>query len=109
LVQTLKRPGLAQLRQRIGMVANLKPLDAAEVAEYIDHRLRMAGSNGKPVFTGEALKAIAERGEGTPRCINNLCFNALLLGYSMRQEIIDMDTVEKAAKKLDLEPLALSF
>jgi general secretion pathway protein A len=109
LVHTLLRPNLSQLRQRIGMVANLKPLDATEVTEYVEHRLRTAGLSGKPVFTLDALKLIAERSEGTPRCINNLCFNALLLGYSMGQEIIDIEIVERVAKKLDLESLALSF
>ena len=108
LVHTLLRPGLSQLRQRIGMVANLKPLDAAEVAEYVEHRLRTAGASGKTVFTRDALMLIAEQCEGTPRSINNLCFNALLLGHSMSQAIIDIEIVERAAVKLDLELLALS-
>ena len=108
LVNTLLRPGLSQLRQRIGMVANLKPLDAAEVAEYIEHRLRTAGSCEKPLFTRDAMHAIAKRSQGTPRCINNLCFNAMLSGYSAKQEIIDIQMVENVARKLDLESLVLS-
>ena len=108
LVNTLLRPGLSQLRQRIGMVANLKPLDAAEVAEYIEHRLRTAGSCEKPVFTRDAMNAIAKRSQGTPRCINNLCFNAMLSGYSTKQEVIDIQIVENVAQKLDLESLVLS-
>jgi type II secretory pathway predicted ATPase ExeA len=109
LVNTLLRPGLSQLRQRIGIVANLKPLDAAEIAEYIEHRLRTAGSREKPVFTRDAMNAIAKRSQGTPRCINNLCFNAMLSAYSTRQEIIDIQVVENVAQKLDLESLVLSF
>jgi type II secretory pathway predicted ATPase ExeA len=108
LVQTLMRPGLSQLRQRIGMVANLKPLDAAEVAEYVEHRLRTAGFRGKSVFNRDALNLIAEQSGGAPRSINNLCFNALLLGYSMRQEIIDAGIVERASKKMDLAQFAVS-
>ena len=107
LVQTLKRPGLSQLRQRIGMVASLKPLDAEEVAEYVEHRLRTAGFKGKAVFTRDALKAIAERSEGAPRSINNLCFSALLLGYSMRQQLIDIEILEMVAQKMDLDQFAL--
>jgi general secretion pathway protein A len=108
LVHTLMRPSLAQLRQRIAMVANLEPLGTTEVAEYVEHRLGTAGSSGKPVFTHDALKLIAERTEGIPRSINNLCFNALLLGYSMRQEIIDFEIVERVARELALELLAWS-
>jgi general secretion pathway protein A len=108
LVNTLLRPGLSQLRQRIGMVANLKPLDAGEVAEYIEHRLRTAGMCEKPVFTRDAMNAIARQSQGTPRCINNLCFNAMLSGYSAKQEIIDVQMVENVAQKLNLESLILS-
>jgi general secretion pathway protein A len=106
LVQTLRRPGLSQLRQRIGIVATLKSLDVAEVAEYVEHRLRTAGSSRKSVFSRDALNLIAKQSEGAPRSINNLCFNALLLGYSMRQEIIGIELVEKVAKKMNLEELA---
>jgi type II secretory pathway predicted ATPase ExeA len=105
LVDTLMRPGLVQLRQRIAVLAKLEPLDAAETAEYIEHRLRAAGSEGAPIFTPEAMALIAERSEGIPRCINNICFNAMLAGYLHRQTIIDSVIVGRVASKLDLELL----
>jgi len=106
LVDTLMRPGLVQLRQRIAVVANLEPLDAAETAEYIEHRLRAAGSEDTQIFTRDAMALIAERSEGIPRCINNICFNAMLAGYLQRQTIIDSEVVKRVASKLDLELLA---
>jgi general secretion pathway protein A len=105
LVDTLMRPGLVQLRQRIAVLANLEPLDAAETAEYIEHRLHAAGSHGAPIFTPEAMALIAERSEGIPRCINNICFNAMLAGYLHRQTVIDSVIVGRVASKLDLELL----
>src|SRR5258708_22164979 len=81
LVDTLMRPGLLQLRQRIAAVANLEPLDASETAEYIEHRLPAAGSNNIPSFNRDALIMIAKRSQGIPRSINNTCFNAMLAGY----------------------------
>jgi general secretion pathway protein A len=105
LVDTLMRPGLVQLRQRIAVLANLEPLDSAETAEYIEHRLRAAGSEGMPIFTPEAMDLIAERSEGIPRCINNICFNAMLAGYLHRQTVIDSVIVGRVASKLDLELL----
>ena len=106
LVETLMRPNLAQLRQRIAVLANLEPLDVTETAEYIEHRLRAAGSGDTPIFTRDAMALIAERSEGIPRNINNLCFNAMLAGYLQRQEIIDAEIVRRVASKLDLELLA---
>jgi general secretion pathway protein A len=105
LIDTLMRPGLVQLRQRIAVVANLEPLDAVETAEYIEHRLRAAGSGEPPIFTREAVELIAERSEGTPRSINNICFNAMLAGYLHRQLVIDSGIINRVASKLDLERL----
>jgi type II secretory pathway predicted ATPase ExeA len=105
LIDTLMRPGLVQLRQRIAVVANLEPLDAVETAEYIEHRLRAAGSAELPIFTREAMELIAERSEGIPRSINNICFNAMLAGYLHRQLIIDSGIINRVASKLDLELL----
>ena len=99
------RPGLVQLRQRIAVVANLEPLDASETAEYIEHRLRAGGSNDMPIFTRDAMALIAERSQGIPRTINNICFNAMLAGYIHRQLMIDAEIVKRVASKLDLELL----
>jgi general secretion pathway protein A len=103
LIETLMRPGLVQLRQRIAVVANLEPLDAVETAEYIEHRLRAAGAGDLRIFTPDAMELIAERSEGIPRSINNICFNAMLAGYLHRQLIIDSGMVNRVASKLDLE------
>jgi hypothetical protein len=105
IVETLMRPGLVQLRQRIAVLANLEPLDAVETVEYIEHRLRAAGCEETPIFTPDAMALIAERSEGIPRSINNICFNAMLAGYLHRQVIIDSEIVRRVASKLDLELL----
>jgi general secretion pathway protein A len=105
LIETLMRPGLVQLRQRIAVVANLEPLDAVETAEYIEHRLCAAGSGDMEIFTRDAMELIAKRSEGIPRSINNICFNAMLAGYLHRQLIIDSGIVNRVASKLDLERL----
>jgi type II secretory pathway predicted ATPase ExeA len=106
LVDTLLRPGLVQLRQRIAVLSSLKPLTAAETAAYVDHRLRAAGWNGQNLFTPDALNAVAELSGGVPRTINNLCFNALLKAFTRRQEIIDEGIVKEVAGKLHLEDFA---
>jgi len=105
LIETLLRPDLSQLRQRIAILTNLEPLCPSETAEYIEHRLRAAGSSGRAIFTPEALALIAERSHGIPRSINNLCFNALQMGYSKQSDTVDAGMVLSVADKLDLESL----
>jgi general secretion pathway protein A len=105
LIETLLRPDLSQLRQRIAILTNLEPLAASETAQYIEHRLRAAGSSGRAIFTPEALALIAERSHGIPRSINNLCFNALQTAHSKECDTIDADIVKSVSEKLDLESL----
>ena len=105
LAHTLLLPDLLQLRQRIAVLANLESLSAVETAQYIDHRLRTAGSSGKPIFTPNALKLIGERSKGIPRMISNLCCSALELGYSEKRNPINSEIVQKVAAKSDLESL----
>jgi general secretion pathway protein A len=105
LAETLKRPNLAQLRQRIAVLANLKPLSVAETAQYIEHRLRKAGLGGRLIFTPDAMTLIGERSKGIPRIINNFCFNALLLGYAEGSNPIDYEIAQKTVTKSDWESL----
>jgi general secretion pathway protein A len=103
LGDTLLHPGLSQLRQRIAILASLEALNGLETPRYVAHRLRTAGASGEPIFTAEALALIAERSQGTPRTINNLCFNALQLGYAEKVKRIGASIVQRAAAKVDLE------
>jgi len=105
MVDTLLRPNLVQLRQRISVLSSLKALSAPETFAYVEHRLRAAGWNGQSIFTPQALKAIAELSGGVPRTINNLCFNALLKAFTRRQEIIDAEIIKEVSGKLHLEGL----
>ncbi len=105
LIETLLRPNLSQLRQRIAILTNLEPLCASETSQYIEHRLRAAGSPNGAIFTPDAVALIAERSHGIPRSINNLCFNALQMGFSEGCDTIDARVVQAAAEKLNLEAL----
>jgi len=78
----LAQPGLRQLRQRIALVAELKPLTFEEMVGYIDHRLKVAGYPGPALFTPPALRRIFRASQGLPRIINVICDKALILGYA---------------------------
>src|SRR5438034_3119906 len=63
---------MKHLDQRITLRYHLNTLDYTHTANYIAHRLKMAGQT-KQLFTEEAVKLIFDFTRGTPREINNLC------------------------------------
>lgn len=102
LADKLATRQLAQLRQRISMLSGLSPLSEVECANYIQHRLRIAGYSGAPLFTPDAMQAIAQFTEGIPRSINNFCFNALSLGCALRERVISAAIVAEVISDLDI-------
>jgi general secretion pathway protein A len=107
LAQKLSSPGLAQLRQRISIVQGLAPLPAWEVKNYVEHRLRIAGYKGNPIFTSDAYESIVAATEGIPRNVNNFCFNALSLACALRKRTVDAEVVNEVVSDLDLQKLTL--
>ena len=104
LAEKIGSPELVQLRQRVSIVAHLKPFSAEETALYIEHRVRTAGySLDAPLFARDALAVIVEYSEGIPRNINNLCFNSLSLACALRRKPIDADTVREVVADLNLD------
>ena len=98
----LANQGMAQLRQRILLLNRLAPLSPDETKNYIEHRLRVAGYVGGPLFTSEALAIIADFAEGIPRNINNFCFNALSLACALQQKNIDAAIAQEVLADLDI-------
>ncbi len=103
LAAILARPSLSQLRQRLTTLVGLDPFGAEETTHYIEHRLRVAGHTGAPLFSPDAVARIAEQSKGIPRTINNLCFNALMLSYSQGKKIIDSRITDEVTARLDLD------
>lgn len=84
----LKKPELHQFAQRVGVDFFIPPLTDAEVAQYIEHRLRVAGRE-EPLFTPQAVQLIARASHGVPRSINILC--DLVLVYGFASDVATMD------------------
>ncbi len=104
LTDKLKKAELVQLRQRVSTICKLQLLSVQETKNYIDYRLRQAGYEGEPLFTDDALNLIAEMGGGTPRTINNLCFNTLAICSALQCRQVDREMVAKVADSMDLDP-----
>lgn len=105
LASILRRPSMAQLLQRISVLAHLSPLTPPEVQEYIRHRLQVAGHAGKSPFPPPTVAAIAEASRGVPRLINDICFASLARGFALKRETIDAKIVWSVAADLRLSSL----
>jgi general secretion pathway protein A len=105
LADKLAKQSMVQLRQRISVLSRLTQFTARETADYVSHRLRIAGYRGKPLFTPAALSIIHSRSEGIPRNINNLCFQASTLGFANGQSVIDTSILNEVLVDLDMEML----
>jgi len=106
LAKRLARPSMVQLRQRLSMIIKIEPFSFEETRNYICHRLSTAGYRGPSLFTMAAQRLIAERSQGIPRNINNLCFNAMALACALRQTTIDHNVVLEVLADLDLDSLS---
>ncbi len=95
----------AQLRQRIGVIYQLKPLSYYETRGYIDRRLALCGGCSA-LFTDSAVRAIYTSSDGIPRWINVICDLALFLGLAEEQREIGPDLILEAVEKLDIETRA---
>ena len=97
----LNSPRLKQLRQRITVRYHLAPLTRNEVAQYIHHRLALAGSRGVPTFTFPAVWRVFNYSQGIPRLVNALCDKALLAGLVERSYRINYRMVGRAIRELE--------
>lgn len=93
----LRKPELEQFVQRVAVDFFIPPLEAFEVKNYIENRLKIAGRE-KPLFNQESIDLIAEASRGIPRSINILCDTALVYGFSTSAAIIDKSLVEEVLK-----------
>jgi len=100
LREMLARPELEQLAQRVIARFHLGALSPAETAQYIAHRLFVAGLAGASPFDAKALASIHRITRGVPRRINLLCDRALLGGYANGQSRVNAKLVTQAAQEV---------
>jgi general secretion pathway protein A len=93
LRQTIMRPELRQLAQRIAASFHLRPLSEKALHEFIMHRLRVAGGSGEEIDE-TARKLINKVTQGIPRLVNQICDMSLLYAWSGDKTVVTEKIVQ---------------
>lgn len=101
--EILQRPEMEQFRQRVSATCHIGPLDVAETRGYIEHRLKRAGTTGKPSFEDAAFDGIYKATAGIPRRVNTVCDRLLLLGFLSGRSHLTADDVAEVVKEFEQE------
>jgi general secretion pathway protein A len=89
------------VRQRISVNYQLEPLSKSETADYIQHRLKMAGA-AEEIFKSDAVRQVFDFSRGYPRLINVICDLALVTGYSQGLKKIGAGVIKECEKELKI-------
>jgi general secretion pathway protein A len=102
LSQTLARPELRQLKQRVSAICRLEPLSLEELREYMQHRLNQAGLPDQHLFSEEVIGLILRYTQGIPRLVNSLCDSALQTGFALQTPRMTPAIIKEVADDLEL-------
>ena len=91
---------LIQLAQRVRLRFHLSTLSQAETSAYIDHRLEVAGSQGRRIFEEDTYPVIYKYTGGVPRLINTLCDTAMMAAFSRDRDTVALHDLEAAIEEL---------
>ena len=84
----LKEPQNRKLSQRVGITFHIGVMTPASTADYIKHRLQIAGAQ-RPIFDEDALGMIADYSGGIPRMTNVVCEMLLFAAFRKGVQAID--------------------
>ena len=101
LKKNLMLPEMMQLRQRINISYHISPLSIDETAQYIKHRLSLAGNSDAIELKDNMLYAIWHFSRGIPRLINILCDFALLAAFTEGKKAVSDDIVKEVIKDIE--------
>jgi general secretion pathway protein A len=108
LNEKLNSPELVQLTQRVRLRFHLTALTKTETAAYIDHRLEVAGSQGRRIFADETYATIYKYTGGVPRLINTLCDTCLMAAFGRDRDTVTAEDLDAAIHELQWVEFASS-
>jgi len=101
---------LQAFQDRVTTRYRIDPLSEEECREYIEHRLKVAGSGGASIFEPETIRMFWKFSRGIPRVINTLCDRALVNGFVASRKVIDGKIARETLREMSyLRPKAEPF
>jgi type II secretory pathway predicted ATPase ExeA len=96
----LNSPELVQLTQRVRLRFHLAALSNTETSAYIDHRLEVAGSQGRRIFAEDTYPTIFRYTAGIPRLVNTLCDTAMMAAFGHERDSVTSEDLDAAIREL---------
>jgi hypothetical protein len=100
LNEKLNSSELVQLAQRVRLRFHLSALSKAETSAYIEHRLEVAGSQGRRIFAEDTYSTIYRYTAGIPRLINTLCDTAMMASFGQDHDTVSSEDLDAAIREL---------
>jgi general secretion pathway protein A len=96
----LNSANLVQLAQRIRLRFHLTALSKADTVSYIQHRLEVAGSQGREIFLPDTFPLIYRYTGGTPRLVNTLADTAMMAAFAQERDQVTVDDIRAAVEEM---------
>ena len=90
----IRQPRLEQFAQRVAADYHLPEMPAEAVADYIRHRLNVAGAT-REIFTPAACECVHLASRGVPRLVNQICDYALVYAFTDGFDVVDASVIEQ--------------
>lgn len=103
LLTRLTDPAMSAVSQLIAEHAQLDRLPAGEIAAFIDHQIRVAGSMRSDIFSEPAIREITQTTSGRPSDINQVCDKALEIAYRQRTQVVTREIIRQTSSPSWLE------
>src|SRR5688572_24314198 len=100
LNEKLDSPELVQLAQRVRLRFHLGALSKDDLRSYVNHRLEIAGANGRTIFAEETFAELYRFTGGVPRLVNTLCDTSMMAAYGEDRDHVTLGDVESALAEL---------
>jgi general secretion pathway protein A len=91
---------LIQLAQRIRLRFHLTALSKTDTSLYIQHRLEVAGSQGRQIFDPECYPLIFRYTGGIPRLVNTLCDTSMMAAFAQDRDVVTVEDMKAAIEEL---------
>jgi type II secretory pathway predicted ATPase ExeA len=100
LNEKLNSQMLIQLAQRIRLRFHLTALSKADTSLYIQHRLEVAGSQGRQIFDPECYPLVFRYTGGIPRLVNTLCDTSMMAAFAQDRDVVKVEDMRAAIEEL---------